>query len=61
MKKRIGQSIHIALLACIDRDILKNRLLGWGVSPQVLRTIELEALMQQADVPAGDITKPYVE
>ena len=61
MKKRIGQSIHVALLACIDRDILKNRLLGWGVSPQVLRTIELEALMQQPDVAASNITKSYAE
>jgi len=61
MKKRIGQSIDVALLSCIDRDILKNRLLSWGVSPQVLRAIELEALMQQPDVTASNITKPYAE
>jgi hypothetical protein len=61
MKKRIGQSIDVALLSCIDRDILKNRLLGWGVSPQVLRAMELEALMQQPDITASSITKPYAE
>jgi hypothetical protein len=61
MKKRIRQSIDIALLSCIDRDILKNRLLGWGVSPQVLRAIELETLMQQPDVAASNITTPYAD
>jgi hypothetical protein len=61
MRKRIGQSIDVALLSCIDRDILKNRLLGWGVSPQVLRGIELEALMEHPDVAASNITKPYAE
>ena len=61
MKKRIGQSIDIALLSCIDRDILKNRLFGWGVSPQVVRAIELETLMQQPDVAASNITRPYAE
>jgi hypothetical protein len=61
MKKRIGQSMEVALLSCIDRDILKNRLLGWGVSPQVLRAIELKSLMQDPDIAASNITKPYAE
>ncbi len=61
MKKRIGQSTAVALLSCLDRDILKNRLLGWGVSPQVLRAIELEALMEHPDVAASNITKLYAE
>ena len=60
-KEIVEKSAYVELLSCVDRDILKDKLLAWGVSPSLLHAIKLEALMQHPDIAASSLTQEYAK
>lgn len=61
VKKRFLKSIDVELISCLDRELLKNKLLGWGVTQPAIRVMELEVLKEETDISASTLTRPYAE